>query len=273
MKKILWCLCAISLCLTACSKKTNKQQETPPDKTVDLQENSEPEAEDSRAGAAPEDAATDEKPEQRADHPRRGVDRGVRPGRSQTGRPRPTEEAQAKADVPSEQEGDSGFDFTDESPSPSPQKPAAKPAPALAPKRTTLPGVDSIVSIRELREKTGFAGALTESSLPGQNPTLNYNWMRLATDNPGQLGFSVQVWKPGNEPAALKRFEDLYAQSFGGEKIHDVGADAFVASHHKIHELGFFDKNKRAAVLMSCSQEICSINSMKALANLIQKKL
>ena len=145
--------------------------------------------------------------------------------------------------------------------------------PARNPRPKDALSIEKLINIRELREQTGYAGALEEAWLLGQIPDARYNAMRLATDNEKQLGFSVQVWKPGNESAAIKRFNDLYQQSFGGKKIKTVANDAFVASHHDINELGFFEKSKRATVLLSCSSDVCKPEQLQAVALIIQRRL
>lgn len=158
---------------------------------------------------------------------------------------------------------ENGFNFADADELPEVRRP--KPRVGL--------DIERLINIRELREQTGYSGALSQAWLLGQNPDSRYNAMRLSTDNAKELGFSVQVWKPGNESAASKRFGDLYAQSFGGKKIKGVATDAFSASHHNIHELGFFDKTRRAAVLLSCSQKVCSQEQLQSIALTIQRRL
>ncbi len=133
--------------------------------------------------------------------------------------------------------------------------------------------IEKLINIRELREQTGYAGALSDAWLLGQNPDERYNAMRLATDNAKDLGFAIQVWKPGNESAASKRFGDLYAQSFGGKKLKALATDAFTASHHDVHELGFYDRSKRATVLLSCSSKVCTLAQLQSIALTIQRRL
>lgn len=165
------------------------------------------------------------------------------------------------------QEADNGFDFdAEEAP-----KPAARPPRPPKPKAELE--MDKFISIREFREQTGFSGALSEAYLLGQNKTHGYTSARLATDDVSQLGFTIQVWRLGNELAASKRFDDLFAQSFGGQKIKNVANDAFIAAHHKIIELGFYDKGKRGVVLLSCTDKICSRDQMISIASVIQRRL
>ena len=133
--------------------------------------------------------------------------------------------------------------------------------------------IEKLINIRELREQTGYSGALSDAWLLGQNPDERYNAMRLATDNAKDLGFAIQVWKPGNESAASKRFGDLYAQSFGGKKLKALATDAFTASHHDVHELGFYDRSKRATVLLSCSSKVCTLAQLQSIALTIQRRL
>lgn len=144
--------------------------------------------------------------------------------------------------------------------------------PRIVQKRKGL-NVDNLVSIKELREQTGYSGALIQTDLVGQESDNRYNVIRLSTDKTSELGFTVQVWKPGNESAASKRFEDLFKQSFGGEKQKDIANDAFLASHHNISELAFFDKRKSAVVMISCSHSVCKKEQLKDIALSIQRKL
>ncbi|MBO4350793.1 MAG: hypothetical protein J6A01_07615 [Proteobacteria bacterium] len=176
---------------------------------------------------------------------------------------------------PAPEAQDNTLDFTDDDvetanaddqPAPPPPPPReAKPKPAL--------NIEKYINIRELREQTSYSGALAEDWLLGQNTDARYSSARLATDKPDQLGFTVQVWKPGNEANASKRFNDLFKQSFGGQKISGVASDAFIASHHNIHELGFYEKSKRSAVLLSCSEEVCSKDQLKSIALVILRRL
>lgn len=133
--------------------------------------------------------------------------------------------------------------------------------------------IEAFINIREFREQTGYAGLLTDAELLGQTPDARYLVMRLATDDPKQLGFSIQVWKPGNESAAAKRFDDLYAQSFGGTKTKDISSDAYASSHHQINELAFLARAKRVCVLLSCSDKICTPEQMRSIAQLIARRL
>ncbi len=133
--------------------------------------------------------------------------------------------------------------------------------------------IDNVISIKEIREQTGYAGALSQTDLPGQPEDTRYNVIRLSTDKDSELGFTVQVWKPGNESAASRKFDDMFKQSFGGEKVKDVATDAFVASHHNLNELAFFDKGRRAVVLLSCSDSVCKKDSLKGIAGVVQRRL
>lgn len=149
-----------------------------------------------------------------------------------------------------------------------PKEPKAAPA-----KPKDKLDIEAFINIREFREQTGFAGVLREDTLVGQNDDARYTSMRLATDDSAQLGFALQIWKPGNESAASKRFNDLYNQSFGGQKIKALATDAFSASHHQIHEICFYDKTRRSTVLLSCTDAICQIEQLKSIAQIIQRRL
>ncbi len=200
------------------------------------------------------------------------------------------DDAKPKKDVKEKdadaQAADEGFDFSNEEPDagnaadvkepavvkdekPAPPK---QPRPVRSPKPKTGLNIENYINIRELREQTGYSGALSESWLLGQYDD-RYSSARLATENNDELGFSIQIWKPGNESAAQKRFSDLYTQSFGGQKIKSVATDAFVSHHHKIQEVGFYEKNKRATVLLSCSDNICTQEQLKSIAQIIQRRL
>ena len=178
-------------------------------------------------------------------------------------------EAGAKAPEAGDALGDSDEAQNDEmnfdEPEPLPEVRRPKPRVGL--------DIEKLINIRELREQTGYSGALSDAWLLGQNPDERYNAMRLATDNAKDLGFAIQVWKPGNESAASKRFGDLYAQSFGGKKLKALATDAFTASHHDVHELGFYDRSKRATVLLSCSSKVCTLAQLQSIALTIQRRL
>ena len=168
--------------------------------------------------------------------------------------------------APNNENDDDGFDFSDE-----PVKAMA--APPRQPKVKPNLEIEKYINIREFREQTNYSGALAEDWLPGQYNDVRYTSVRLSTNDSSQLGFTIQIWRPGNETAATKRFSDLFSQSFGGQKIKSVANDAFIAKHHKIVELGFVEKSKRTTVLLSCSENICNQEQLKSIALIIQRRL
>ena len=308
MRKLVILLAILALCFTTgCSKKKKKEVEEPASnsKTVDLGETA-PEDSDEKA-----EAPKDKKPSRKDDAKREGrkrppkddADEGDKEakerewarkneeasknpdGTPKRGKPAAEEEFEEAQKAKAEKEDkkkpkaeeesapeaqDNTIDFDDDTetadaqPAPPPPR-EAKPKPAL--------NIEKYINIRELREQTSYSGALAEDWLLGQNTDARYSSARLATDKPEQLGFTVQVWKPGNEANASKRFNDLFKQSFGGQKITGVATEAFIASHHNIHELGFYEKSKRSAVLLSCSEEICSKDQLKSIALVILRRL
>lgn len=169
-----------------------------------------------------------------------------------------------------------GFDFADDAAADADAGSAVAEEPVIqeriVQKRQGL-NIENLITIKEVREQTGYAGAFAQTDLVGQPSDSRYNVIRLSTNNKNELGFSVQVWKPGNESAASRRFEDLFKQSFGGVKQKDVATDAFMSSHHKLHELAFYDKAKRAVVLISCSESVCKASALKGIASIVQRKL
>ncbi len=188
------------------------------------------------------------------------------------------EEVKPEADNPETKDVDekpapeTAFDFSDDDEQPKDNVKPLPPKPRMPKPRITT-GIEKYINIKELREETGFSGALSEAWLEGQENDPRYSSARLATDNDAELGFTIQVWKPGNENAASKRFTDLFEQSFGGQKIKNLASDAFTSHHHKINELAFFEKSKRSTVLLSCSENICSIEQLKTIAQTIQRRL
>lgn len=308
MRKLIILMAIFALCFTACSKKNKKEEEPASNsKTVDLGETEPDEPKDegdsakekknSKKDAQKDDARRDNKKRPSKDAvddedkakerewARKNEEASKNPdGTPKRGKPAAEEqfeeaqkakaEKEAKPDEkpdPEPQAADNSLDFSDDDtdtagalPAPPPPR-EAKPKPAL--------NIEKYINIRELREQTGYAGVLAEDWLLGQNNDARYSSARLATDKPEQLGFTVQVWKPGNEANASKRFNDLFKQSFGGQKVAGVATEAFIASHHKINELGFYEKSKRAAVLLSCSEEVCSKEQLKSIASVILRRL
>lgn len=289
------------LVLSACSK--SKKEEAASSKTVDLGEASadkeagkdkgdsaakknRPSSHSSKSAAKGGDSVSEKEAYRRNEEAR--FDENGKPKRGKPAAEIEFEDKQAKEKAEKASKGESAkgaegvaedtkaeaetaveLDFSDEA-----EEVAKKEVlPARTPKPKDALSIEKLINIRELREHTGYSGVLSDAWLLGQNPDARYNAMRLATDNEKQLGFSIQVWKPGNESAASKRFNDLYHQSFGGKKIKSVATDAFTASHHDIHELGFFEKSKRAAVLLSCSSDVCNLEQLKAVALIIQRRL
>ncbi|GEM_PF-2079449 len=317
MRKLIILLSILSLCLAACSKKSDKDHkedkaaasktvdlgetapddsgekaETPRDKKPSKKEDAKREnvKRPSKETAEKEDKEAEDKEAKEREWARKNEEASKNPdGTPKRGKPAAEEEFEeaqkAKAEKetkkptkdeeePAPAEQNEPLDFADDDvetanaddqPAPPPPPREAKPKPAL--------NIEKYINIRELREQTAYSGALAEDWLLGQNNDARYTSARLATDKPEQLGFTVQVWKPGNEANASKRFNDLFKQSFGGQKITGVATEAFIASHHNIHELGFYEKSKRSAVLLSCSEEICSKEQLKSIALVIQRRL
>lgn len=184
------------------------------------------------------------------------------------------EKGDGTSDAEKEPAGDEASDDADNAPNEEMNFDDPEPLPEVRrPKPRVGLDIEKLINIRELREQTGYSGALSDAWLLGQTPDDRYNAMRLSTDDAKDLGFAIQVWKPGNESAASKRFNDLYAQSFGGKKLKAIATDAFTASHHDIHELGFYDKTRRTTVLLSCSSKVCTLQQLQSIALTIQRRL
>lgn len=260
MKRLIPCLLFFLLfSANACSKKNDAQ----PPKTVDLGE----------VESAQNQNTKRVKPAKHRPSPKEQKNDPVDEKRAQPQIDEPQNLPTPEIDDPTPTDhlppdSNDGFDFSDDTnDTPKQAAPIRRPAPK--------PGlsIEKLINIRELREQTGYAGALSESELPGQTPDARYNALRLSTDNPKELGFAIQVWKPGNAASAAERFQNLFAQSFGGKKLHAVATDAFVASHHNMNELAFYESKKQATVLISCSEKICSQDQLKAIVQIVQRRL
>jgi len=297
IKRLIFILLSAMLVFTACSKDKTKNKtvraKTVADRTVDLAEDDDSAVADDAAddkdkenskvkrtpsGNRPvreadnnDSAPSDEEMARKNDEASKNAD-----GSPKRGKPAAQEDAEADADKRPSSDDDKktelaaapadaeSFDFAVDENTPKPRPP----------KKRSGPNIENIMSIQDLREHTGYAGALTQTDLVGQDSDHRYNVIRYSTDKDSELGFAVQVWKLNNEMAASKRFEDLFKQSFGGAKQKDVATDAFLASHHNISELAFYDKNKRSVVMISCSSTVCKKDQqLKDLATTIQRKL
>lgn len=252
---IIWITIILLTLGSACSKDKDKDKKTDekPAETIDLNEQNS------------ETAANANVPQERNRHARRG-ERGRYPReRAQENQPanEPKPEnappKQASADKPEPKPAkttEEEFDFQDEEPVEDPVLEVAQ-----------------LIEIKEFREMTGFQGPLAQGTLDGQDASLRYNAFRLVTDDSSQLGFALQVWEPGNENAALKRFQDLYTQSFGGSKVKDLGTDAFKAEHHQMRHICLYDRGKKAVIFLSCSDKICQFEQLTNIAKTIQRRL
>ena len=288
-QRIAFILLSMMLVLSACSKsedKPEKRQRPAAAKVVDLGEDNNEAKDEPEADAAkkvtnrPRPATSTRKAPSRsrnADRQAENRDDDTKDDTKKDAAPKDETkpEVAKKTDEKSENakpveqkkiEDAGNFDFSDE------QTNNDEPTPRIVKKREGL-DIENIINIRELREQTGYVGALTQTDLVGQTSDARYNVIRLSTDKTSELGFTVQVWKPGNESAASKRYEEIYKQSFGGVKQKDVASDAFIASHHSITELGFYDKAKRTVVLISCSDTVCKADQLKSIATTIQRRL
>ena len=284
IKRFVFIILSAMLVLTACSKDNKTQKKATPSasKVVDLGEDEETanqeDGDDKSAKKKPSSnrpaqanrdskkkpprpsAKKEDKPAEDAAAVAKDADPAKDTAKPDTAKK--TDDAQAAAPA---EDTKKDFDFSDD-------KASNEPTPRIVKKREGL-DIENVITIRELREQTGYVGALTQTDLVGQASDPKYNVIRLSTDKSSELGFAVQVWKPGNESAASKRFEEIYKQSFGGVKQKDIATDAFLASHHSIKELGFYDKAKRAVVLISCSDSVCKADHLKNIATTIQRRL
>ncbi len=139
--------------------------------------------------------------------------------------------------------------------------------------QANLLNVAVLLERAELREATGYQGLIEEVDLPGQKASARYNGVRWRVDDANDLGISLQVWKPGNQPAATKRFDDLFSQSFGGTKSRDAGDDAFRTEHHGLRSLTFIDRRRSAVANLSCTASICTFDQLADLARRVQRRL
>lgn len=286
INRILFMILSTVIVLTACSKSENKtDKKVPPAsaKVVDLAENDDSDKNDDSAKKGDAPSARDARKRSTSNRPavanrrsRPSADKD-KPASDAPENPKEhlpkdakTEETAKADDKGMDTSGNTPdnadtFDFATDSAEDEPTERIVK-------KREGL-NIENVINIRELREQTGYVGALSQTDLVGQPSDARYNVIRLSTDKPSELGFAVQVWKPGNESAASKRFEEIYKQSFGGVKQKEIATDAFQASHHGMTELGFYDKAKRAVVLISCSQSVCKAEHLKSIATTIQRRL
>ena len=293
--KLFVLLCVLVLVAPGCSKKKDESKPAPEakSKTVDLGESDADNAENPDEAKKPSKnkrprgkSADTEKETAKGDKDKQDADKpdakkpddapkhGKPPAKKDEAEPADAS-AVAKEDAAEPAQADpepapEGLDFSDDEVE---AEVAPPPKAPRQPKAREGMSIEKLINIRELREQTGYSGILQEAWLLGQNPNNLYNAMRLATDKPDELGFAVQVWKPGNETAASKRFNDLYSQSFGGKKVKNVATDAFSSNHHKLNELCFFEKAKRATVLISCSENVCTAEQLKSVAQIIQRRL
>lgn len=294
--KLFILLCLLVLVAPGCSKKKGESKPDPESKTVDLGESDADNADNAENADKDKNKDKDTKDNERArDRAKKGPDKKAGEDKNDSdGAKADNDDAKdpdaksrrnkrnVKAPDAPEKDGESdapkqdntetaeGVDFGDMD---AEDTAAPAPKPPRQPKVREGMSIEKLINIRELREQTGYSGTLQEAWLLGQNPDNRYNAMRLATDKSDELGFAVQVWKPGNETAAAKRFTDLFSQSFGGQKIKNVATDAFISTHHKLNELCFFEKSKKATVLISCTESVCSSEQLKSVAQIIQRRL
>ncbi|MFA5625688.1 MAG: hypothetical protein WC966_11650 [Bradymonadales bacterium] len=187
-------------------------------------------------------------------------------GNPRRGLPAAQVEAEAQADVV---EADEVFDFSEKSKTKTPRRRANQ---VRSPSDKKL-AIQHLIDVKEIREQTAYSGVIELSELPGQDASSRYNAMRWIAGETPNLGLSLQVWKPGNESAAAKRFQDLYEQSFAGSKMKGLANDAYSSEHHRLRELTFYDAPKRAVVSIACSEDLCSAEQLSELARRIQKRL
>lgn len=296
-KLIIFCTILAVLPL-ACSKKSDKEQAPDSQKTIDLAESAPAEGAGKEADGVQGEAAPGQKQGAKAEQAKAGAQEAApkkeqnlrqiarrntmaaldQNGQALRGKPAAQVEAEAKqaAENPPSQDSED-FDFT--------QEPGAEPSqePKTAPKRVQRSAVQSpgtkalsishFTDIKEIREQTGYSGVIEVADLPGQSVSSRYNAMRWLAGKDQSLGLSLQVWMPGNESAASKRFQDLYEQSFSGAKVEGLASAAFSSQHHGLRELAFYDAKKRAVVSLACTQSLCSEEQLAELGRRIQKRL
>ena len=133
--------------------------------------------------------------------------------------------------------------------------------------------VDTMLTKKDIRESVPYNDLLVLGSIVGQEPSMTYNSVRWTTGKEGVFGFGLEVWKPGSQTAANKRFNGLYAQSLGGTVTKDVGDRSFRTEHHHLRTITFYDRKRSGVASISCDTSLCTFDELAALARRVQRKL
>ncbi|PJB37619.1 MAG: hypothetical protein CO108_20695 [Deltaproteobacteria bacterium CG_4_9_14_3_um_filter_63_12] len=125
----------------------------------------------------------------------------------------------------------------------------------------------------DIREAVGYLGLLEEATIVGQPENKQYGVTRWSSEGKNEFGFGLQVWKPGSSNTAVKRFDDLYAQSMGGEQTKDVGDSSFRTEHHDLRSIVFLDRRRSLVASLTCDKSLCTFDQLVELSRRVKRRL
>lgn len=127
--------------------------------------------------------------------------------------------------------------------------------------------IDHYLTRPEVRELTGFIGALTETDLQGQEPSNNYNAMRFGGED--HLGVALQVWDLASAAATTRQFQRMRDTYVDARGTRAVGDGAFRSNYPGIRQLVFMSRSRNTIVALACDDTVCGDDD--ALVELAQR--
>jgi len=166
----------------------------------------------------------------------------------------------AKKDVPAR--------TTPSRPSPGPAA-SATPAPATPVNALKIARYVSISDVKEITAKPDLRAA---GALVGIAPSARYNSV-VFVGNKDAFGAAVQVWKEVTQRAADRRFRNMKRDYPNVQDTGAVSTKGFFSSFGDLMTLVFFEPFKRTIVAVTCSTEVCTQESLLALAKRVKTQM
>ena len=132
--------------------------------------------------------------------------------------------------------------------------------------------IDDLVTADDVRTITGFNDDLRAEALVGQATGPQYNSLHLERAD-GQLGFTLQVWLPGELRLARDQFERLRRTAFSEAQRVEAGNEAFTSETPTSIELTLVDYRSGAVIILGCARGLCNPSHLIRLSSLVVSRL
>ncbi|MBR57081.1 MAG: hypothetical protein CMH54_03385 [Myxococcales bacterium] len=130
--------------------------------------------------------------------------------------------------------------------------------------------IDRKLLARTIDAKTG----LSELPMTGQDPSPNYNHLRLAPigSKPG-LGLAIQVWRDNSIGAARVRFQTFRKSYPEASDNRTVTTNTFFSQYGDRIYVGYLVTRAKVNIVVSCTTELCTPDSIVKVALSLKERL